>query len=105
MQSGFETVSYFLIDCPNFRKHFDSLWANLTTKVTKSNDIDRRQISEFIARLDRHQKALLLLGGLSLPFEATTGTMITRFMAAAIGKIYQLRAKRLCELKGQWLSH
>ena len=46
-----ETVSYFSLDCPNVRQHFDSLWANLTVKVKKFNHIDKRQISEFIAYL------------------------------------------------------
>ena len=55
-----ETVSHVLLDCPNFREHFDSLWANLTVKVTKFSYIDGRQISEFIAKLDRHQKARTL---------------------------------------------
>ena len=32
-----ETVNQFLLDCPNFREHFDSLWADLTVKVTKFN--------------------------------------------------------------------
>ena len=41
----------------------------------------------------------------SLPFEATSVTMITGFIAAAVGKIYKLRAERLCELKAPWLSH
>ena len=100
-----ETVSHFLLDCPNFRKHFDSLWAILIVKVTKFNDIDGRQISEFIAKLDWHQKALLLLGCLPLSFDAAMITMITRFIAVAVGKIYKLRAERLLELEAPWLSH
>ena len=82
-----ETVSHFLLDCPNFREHFDALWVNLTVKVTKFNDIDGRQVSEFITKLDRHQKALLVLECLSLPFDAATVTMITPFIATAAGKI------------------
>ena len=95
MQVDIETVSHFLLDFPNFREHFDSLWANLTVKITNFNDIDGRQISEFIAKLDRHQKTLLLLGCLSLLFDAATVTMITRFIAAAVGTICKLRAERL----------
>ena len=100
-----ETVNHFLLDCSNFREHFDSLWANLTIKVTKFNYIDGRQISEFIAKLDWHQKALLLLGCLPLLFDAATVTMITRFIAAAVGKVYKLCAERLRELVAPWLSH
>ena len=44
-----ETARHFLLDCPNCREHFDSLWANLTVKVAKFNDIDGRQISELLA--------------------------------------------------------
>ena len=100
-----ETVSHFLLDCPYFREHFDSLWANLTFKVKRFSDIDGRQISEFIAKLDRHQKALLLLACLPLPFDAAAVTMITQFIAAAVGKIYKLRVERLRGLEAPWLSH
>ena len=99
-----ETVSHFLLDCSNVREHFHSLWVNLTVKVTKFNDIDKRQVSEFIAKLDRHQKALLLLECLPLPFDSATVTMVTRFIAAAVGKIYKLHAERLRELEAPWLS-
>ena len=85
-----ETVSHFLLDCPNLREHFDLLWATLTVKVTKFNDIVGRQISEFTAKLDRHQKVVLLLGCLPLPVDATTATMITRFIAAAVVKNLQV---------------
>ena len=104
-KADIETVSHCLLDCPNFREHFDSLWANLTVKVKKFNDIDGRQISEFIAKLDRHQKALLLLGCVPLPFDTATVTMITRFITAAVGKIYNLLAERLRGLEAPWLSH
>ena len=100
-----ETMSHFLLDCPNFWEHFDSLWANLTVKVKKFNDINGRQISEFIAKLYRHQKALLLLGCLPFPFDAATVTIITRFIVAAVGKNYELCAVRLRELEAPWLSH
>ena len=82
-----------------------TLWANLIVKVTKFSYFDGRQISEFIAKLDRHQKALLLLGCLPLLFEAATVTMIIRFIAAAVGKIYKRRAEMLRELDAPWLSH
>ena len=77
----------------------------MTVEVKKFSGIDGRQISEFIAELDRHQKALLLLGCLPLPFHAATVTMITRFIAAAVGKIYKLSADRLRGLEAPWLSH
>ena len=99
-----ETVSHFLLHCPNFREHVDSLWVKLTVQVTLS-DIDGRQMSEFIAKLDRHQKALSLLGCVPLLFDTATVTMVTRFIAAGVGKMYKLRAERLRELEPPWLSH
>ena len=100
-----ETVNHFLLDCLNFWEHFDSLWANLTIKVKKFDYIDGRQISEFIDKLDQHQKALLPLGCLPLPFDTATVTMITQFIVAAVEKMYKLRAERLRELEAPWLSH
>ena len=82
-----ETVSHFLLDCDNFREHFDSLWTNMTAKVTKFNDIDGGQISEFIAKLNHNQKVLLFLECPPLPFDVATVTLITRFITAAVGKI------------------
>ena len=86
-----EMVSHFLLDCPNFREHFDSLWANLTVRVTMYNPTDGRQISEIIAKLDHHQKVLLHLRCLPL--------LITLFIITAVGKIFKLCSERLRELE------
>ena len=79
-------MSHFLLNCPNLREHFDSLLANLNVKTKNFNDIDGRPISEFIAKLDRHQKALLLLGCLPLPFDAATVTMIAHLSRQQLEK-------------------
>ena len=50
-------------------------------------------MSDFLVNLEQHQKALLLIGCLPLPFDSATITMITRFVASAVGKIYKLRLK------------
>ena len=49
--------------------------------------------------LEQHQKALLLIGCLPLPFDSATITMITRFVASAVGKISRLRTEKLRELE------
>ena len=54
--------------------------------------------------LDRHHKVLLLLGGLCLPFDNVTNTLIKRFIAAAVVKIHKLRRERLRELEASWLT-
>ena len=51
-----------------------------------------------IDNLDHHHNIPLLLGGLWLPLDNVTNTLIKRFMAAAIGKIPKPRRERLLEL-------
>ena len=58
----------------------------------------------FIANLDRHNKMLLLLGGLQLPFDDLTANSIKRFVATAVRKIYKIRRERLHELEAPWLT-
>ena len=99
-----ETLSHFLFECANFREHFDSLWANLTLKLKQRNPTDGTRMSYFIENLDLRHKTLLLLGCLPLPFDNPTVTMITRFIAAAIGKIYKIHNEKLRELEAPWLS-
>ena len=86
-----ENVSRFLQDCTEFRQNFDSIWLSLKQKVISANPIDGSQIFDFVSHLDRQQKTLLLSGGLSLPFDQTTVTMINRFICSAVSKIYRIR--------------
>ena len=98
-----DDLYHFLFVCPYFRKNFDSLWSNLDVKASNSCPTDGSQISAFIKNLDQDSKALLLLGCLPLPFDSMTFTVITRFVASAVGKIYKLRTERLRELEAPWL--
>ena len=65
---------------------------------------DGVNIFRIIDNLDRHHRVLLLLGGLCLPFDNVTNTLIKRFIATAVGKIHKLRRERLCELEAPWLT-
>ena len=103
-KENLENVSHFLHDCTEFRQNFDFIWLNLKQKVISANPIDRSQIFDFISHLDRQQKTLLLLGGLSLPFDQTTVTMTNRFICSAVSKIYRVRKNRLRELQASWLK-
>ena len=98
-------MSHFLLDCPKFRKHFDSLWANLTIKVTKSNDNDGRQMSEFIAKRDRSRKRCYTLGISSPPFWHCHGYHDNPIYRGTSWKIYKLLVETLRELRAPWLSH
>ena len=99
-----KNVSHFLYDCKEFRQNFDSIWLNLKQKVISANPTDGSQIFDFISHLDRQQKTLLLLGGLSLPSGQTTVTMINRFICSAVSKIYRIRKNRLHEPQPPWLK-
>ena len=69
---GTEDVIYLLLDC---------------SRITKTNSVDGTQICNSTNNLDRDSKVLLLLGGLSLPFDNATAILIKRFMSSAVGKI------------------
>ena len=93
---------HFLFDCSYFRKNFNSLWSNLDVKASNSSPTDGSQIS-FIKNLDQDSEALLLPGCLPLPFDSMTFTVITRFVASVIGKIYKFHTERLRDLEAPWL--
>ena len=99
-----ETLSHFLFVCTSFRRHFDSVWANLVSKINNNNPTDGAPMSHFIMNLNQHHKTLLLTRMPSFPFDISTMTVITRFIEAAIGKIYKIRAEKLRELEAPWLS-
>ena len=65
-----KSVTHFLLDCSYFKQNYLSLWRNLKLKITVSNQAEGVNICQFIDNLDRHDKVLLLLGGLCLPFDS-----------------------------------
>ena len=89
-----ETVYYHFIECLPFRDNYNSLRSNLKTKIN-FNQTDGITISDFISNLDPHKKVLLLLGGLSLPFDDASVVLIKRSVASAVGKIHKLRTAKL----------
>ena len=94
-----EIMTHFLLDCSCFRNDFDSLWNKLKLKIAQSNKTERIYICNFITNLNRHDKVLLLSGGLTLPFDSEINIQINRFISPVVGKIYKLRQERLRELK------
>ena len=103
-KEGIETVNHFVLDCNYFRENFELLWTHLTSRIINYNPSDGIQIAEYITNLDRHHRVLLLLGGLSLPFDTATITVITKFISSAVYKIYNLRIKRLRDMEAPWLT-
>ena len=99
-----ERVYHHFIKCPPFRDYYNSLWSNVKTKIINFNQTDGCTISDFITNLDLHKKVLLLLGGLSLPFDDASVVLRNRFVASAVGKIHKLRTVKLRELEAPWLT-
>ena len=94
-----ENLNHFLLDCP---QNFGSIWRNLELKIIRSNLTDGIQIANFIKKLDRQHTVMLLVGGLSLPFDNETVTLIKKFISSAVGKIYKVRIEKLRELEAQY---
>ena len=99
-----ENTDHFLLDCPQFKENFDSIWLNLDLKIMRSNPAGGIHIANFIKGLNRQHKIMLLVGGLSLPSDHETTTLIKRFISLAVSKIYKLRTKKLRELEAPWLT-
>ena len=76
-KENIENTCHSFLDCPQFKENFDSVWRNLQLKVTSSNPTDGVQIANFIKNLNRQNKVMLLEGGLSLPFDNQTTTLVT----------------------------
>ena len=100
-----ENTYHFFLDCPKFKESFDSVWRNLQLRVTRSSPTNAIQIANFINNLNRQNKVMLLVGGLSLPFDNQTTTLVKTFVSSAVGKINKLRTEKLCELEAPWLKN
>ena len=92
-------------DCPQFKENFDSVWRNLQLKVTRSSQTDGIQIANLIKNLNRQNKVMLLVGGLFLPFDNQTTTLVKKFVSSAVGKICKLRTQKLHKLEAPWLKN
>ena len=99
-----EDIGHSFFDCFAFKEDFDSVWSNLKLKILNSNLVDGIHISNFISALAHQEKILLLLGGLVLPFDQDTTTLINRFLFSAVGKVYCHRKEILSELGAPWLT-
>ena len=99
-----EMVYHHFIDCPPFRDNHSSLWYNVKTKIINFSQTDGITMFDFMTNLDLHKKVVLLLVGLSLPFDDASVVLIKRFVASVVGKIDRMRTAKLCELKAPLLT-
>ena len=97
-------VHIFFLRCETFKTNFSSLWQNLNSKMLLFNPTDGTFICSFLSNLDQNNTILFLLGGLPLPFEMETSTMIRRFVSSAVGKICKILTEKLRELEAPWLA-
>ena len=81
-------ASHFFFDCMSFGKNFTTiLWSNLKTRLFNANRLQSNFMFSFLVNLDRKHKIMFLLGGLSLPFDIKTSTIVKRFVSTTVGKI------------------
>ena len=85
-KESLDYVNHFLWECKAFRENFQSLWSNLFQKIDLVNAADGLQISNFILGLNRRHQTLLLLRGVSLPFDQTANLLVKKFLCTAVGE-------------------
>ena len=89
-------------ECPGLKGNFEPLSNKLRAKVRDLNPTDGDTTVNFITNPDQHRKIFLLLGS-----SVTNNIMICsfkRFVAVAIGKIYEIHTEKMQELGPQWLT-
>ena len=72
---------------------------------TRMYPTDGIQIANFTKNLNCQNIVMLLVGGLSLPFDNQTTILVKKFVSSAVGKIYKLRTEKLRELEAPWLKN
>ena len=95
-------VTSFLIVCPSEKTTI--LWSDLKTTLFNANPVESNSMFSFLVNLDRKHKTMFLLGGLSLPFDSKTSTIVKRFVSTAVCKIYRIRSNKLRDLEAPWLK-
>ena len=101
---GVEDAGHFFFDCMFFRENFTILWSNLKTTLFNANPLGSNFMFSFLVNLDGKHKTMFLLGGLSLPFDSKTTTIVKRFVSTAVGKIYKIRSSKLRDLEPRGLK-
>ena len=99
-KNGVEDAGHFFFDCMSFRENY----TNLKTTLFNANPSESNSMFSFLVNLDRRHKTMFLLGGLSLPFDSKTTTIVKRFVSTAVGKIYKIRSNKLRDLEAPWLK-
>ena len=102
-KSDTETLDHFLFNCPVFRQNFEMIWSRLNHKIKNCNPVYTGNIIQFILNLDKSSKTMSPLGCLNLPLDSLTVSVIIRFIASALSKIYKIRKNKLRELEAPWL--
>ena len=98
-----ETVNHFLLECSGFKENLDSLWEKLKTKASHLHPVDGDQIVDFITNLDQHNKMLLLLRGLQLPFDDLTANSKKDLLLQLLEKFIRF-AQKSCVSWGSMLN-
>ena len=103
-KNGVEDAGHFFFDCMSFRESFTILWSNLKTTLFNANPLESNFKFSFLVNLDGKHKTMFLLGGLSLPFDSKTSTILKRLVSTAVGEIYKIHSYKLRDLEAPWLK-
>ena len=91
LQKRCRSTGHFVFDCVSFRENVTILWSNLKTILFHVNSLESNFMFSVLENSDRMHKTMFLLGGLSLPFDSKTTTIVKRFVSTAVGKFTLLR--------------
>ena len=93
-----------LIACPSEKIYYLMVWSDMKTTLFNANPLESNFMFSSLVNLDRKHKTMFLFGGLSLPFDSKTATIVKRFVSTAFGKIYKIRSNKLRDLEAPWLK-
>ena len=104
LQKRYRRCRSLPFNCMFFRENFTILWSNLKTTLFNVNPLESNFMFSFLQNLDRKHNTMFILGGLPLPFDSKTTTILKRWASTAVGKIYKICSDKLCDLEAPWLK-
>ena len=84
---------HFLLRCKAMRPEFDLFWSKRFSLIQTKATFEANIIINFLRNLDDHSKALLLTGGLRLPFQCSMSVSIARFIMVLVHKLVRIRER------------
>ena len=84
---------HFLLRCKAMRPEFDLFWSKLFSLIETKATFEADVIINYLRSLNDHNKALLVTGGLRLPFQRSISVSIARFIMVLVHKLFRIRER------------